>query len=118
MPVYVRHPAEARVMFRRIPGYRCDQVTIHVDGVPVDAASGEYVAGVLLRNAPYTARKTVLSGSARAPFCMMGVCADCAAMVDGVPSVLTCRTLVREGMQVRRQDGPPSFGTGGANADV
>lgn len=112
-----RCPAEARTMFRRIPGYRCDRVTIYVDGVPVDAASGEYVAGVLLRNAPYIARKTALSGSARAPFCMMGVCTDCAAVVDGMPSVLTCRTMVREGMQVSRQDGPPSIETG-ASADA
>ncbi len=113
-----RHPAEARAMFRRISGYRYDCVTIHVDGVPVEAAAGEYVAGVLLRNAPYTARKTTLSGSARAPFCMMGVCTDCAATVDGVPSTLTCRTLVRDGMQVRHQDGPPRLGTGGADADA
>ncbi|MFN3352857.1 MAG: 2Fe-2S iron-sulfur cluster-binding protein, partial [Brevundimonas sp.] len=43
--------------------------------------------------------------SPRAPFCMMGVCFDCMAEVDGVSSVQTCLVTVREGMSVARQMG-------------
>lgn len=38
---------------------------------------------------------------------MMGVCFDCLAVVDGVSSVQTCLTPVREGMRIERQQGRP-----------
>jgi hypothetical protein len=64
-------------------------VTIAVDGAAVTAAAG---------------------GRPRAPYCMMGVCFDCLAIVDGVPSTQTCRTAVREGMRVERQHGARVIG--------
>jgi predicted molibdopterin-dependent oxidoreductase YjgC len=36
---------------------------------------------------------------------MMGVCFDCLMEIDGVPNRQACQVLVREGMQVRRQEG-------------
>ncbi|MBK1710972.1 2Fe-2S iron-sulfur cluster-binding protein [Marichromatium gracile] len=44
-------------------------------------------------------------GTPRAPFCMMGVCFDCLAVIDGVPSTQSCLVTVQEGMQVERQYG-------------
>ena len=35
----------------------------------------------------------------------MGVCFDCLAVVDGVPNTRACMTWVRDGMDVRLQDG-------------
>jgi hypothetical protein len=85
-------------------------VTIAVDGAAVTAAAGEPVAAVLLRLEPPIARTTPVGGRPRAPYCMMGVCFDCLAIVDGVPSTQTCRTAVREGMRVERQHGARVIG--------
>lgn len=78
-------------------------VTLTVDGTAVAARPGETVAAVLLRTPPFHARTTMLSGAPRAPYCMMGVCFDCLAVVDGVRSVQTCLTIVQDGMRVERQ---------------
>ncbi|HQZ12811.1 MAG TPA: (2Fe-2S)-binding protein [Devosia sp.] len=96
-------------MFRRIDGYTSTTITVFVDGIPVEATAGEYAAAVLLRTPPHTARLTPLSASPRAPYCMMGVCTDCAATVDGVTSVLTCQTVVTQGMRIDRPTGLPDF---------
>lgn len=79
---------------------------VFVDGMRITAYPGEMVAGVLLRTAPFIARTTPVKASPRAPFCMMGVCFDCLAVVDGMQSVQTCQTPVREGMTITRQHGP------------
>jgi predicted molibdopterin-dependent oxidoreductase YjgC len=84
-------------------------VAIHIDGVPVAAAAGETVAAVLLRQPEAWSRTTPISGARRAPYCMMGVCFDCLAEVDGISSVQTCQTAVRDGMVVRRQMGRRSL---------
>jgi predicted molibdopterin-dependent oxidoreductase YjgC len=84
-------------------------VTIHIDGVPVQAAAGETVAAVLLRQQDAWSRTTPVNGARRGPYCMMGVCFDCMAEIDGVSSVQTCLTTVRDGMDVHRQLGRRSL---------
>lgn len=44
-----------------------------------------------------------VDGSARAPYCLMGVCFECLMEIDGVPNIQACLTPVREGMVIRRQ---------------
>lgn len=80
-------------------------ITLIVDGAPVTAEPNETVAAVLLRLEPPYTRTTAVSGGRRAPYCLMGVCFDCLATVDGVRSTRTCQTLVRDGMCVERQLG-------------
>ena len=89
-------------MFRRLHD-PSPSITLSIDGVAVHAQPGETVAAVLLRTPPFHARTTMLSGARRAPYCMMGVCFDCLAVVDGERSVQTCLTEVRDGMTVTRQ---------------
>ncbi|HWK43460.1 MAG TPA: (2Fe-2S)-binding protein [Stellaceae bacterium] len=84
-------------------------VTIHIDGVPIAVEAGETVAAVLLRQPEVWSRTTPVSGARRAPYCMMGVCFDCLAEIDGVSSVQTCLTAVCDGMVVRRQLGRRSL---------
>ena len=48
-------------------------------------------------------RKTPDDGSERGPYCMMGVCFDCLAEIDGVPNRQSCMIEVRPGMRIRRQ---------------
>lgn len=80
-------------------------LTLTVDGQAVQAEPGETVAGVMLRQTPLYVRTTPVLGNPRAPYCMMGVCFECLAIVDGVPSTQTCLVQVRDGMKVERQHG-------------
>jgi hypothetical protein len=92
-------------MFRKLNEPCSDVVTITIDGIPVVAEADESVAAVLLRQAEPWSRKTPVTGSKRAPYCMMGVCFECLAEVDGVASVQTCLKPVCDGMRVARQIG-------------
>lgn len=92
-------------MFRKLHEFGADAVTVHIDGVPVAAETGESVAAVLLRQDSLWSRTTPVTRSRRAPYCMIGVCFDCLARVDGVASVQTCLTPVHDGMRVERQQG-------------
>ena len=82
-------------------------VMLRIDGAPVLAQPGETVAAVLLRQGEAWTRESPISGERRAPYCMMGVCFECLAEVDGQSSTQTCLTIVRDGMEVRRQRGRP-----------
>ena len=97
-------------MFRKLHEPDGTAVTIHIDGAPVSAEPGESVAAVLLRQRPLWSRTTPVTQSRRAPYCMMGVCFDCLAQVDGEASVQTCLRQVRDGMRVERQQGKRSVG--------
>jgi D-hydroxyproline dehydrogenase subunit gamma len=92
-------------MFRKLHEFGAEAVTVHIDGVPVAAETGESVAAVLLRQDSLWSRTTPVTRSRRAPYCMIGVCFDCLARVDGVASVQTCLTPVHDGMRVERQQG-------------
>ena len=98
-------------MFRKLHEPNSGGVTIEIDGIPTVAEIGESVAAVLLRQPEAWSRLTPVSGSKRAPYCMMGVCFDCLAEVDGVASVQTCLKSVREGMRVARQIGKRRIGS-------
>ncbi|WP_286505651.1 (2Fe-2S)-binding protein [Variovorax davisae] len=96
-------------MFRKINDAVSPLLTLTVDGQAVTAEIGETVAAVLLRQPMSASRTTPVSGSPRAPFCMMGVCFDCLAIVDGASSTQSCLITVREGMRVERQYGRRSL---------
>ena len=96
-------------MFRKINDSGGAVLMLTVDGQPVTAELGETVASVLLRQPAPASRSTPVHGSPRAPFCMMGVCFDCLAIVDGAASTQSCLVTVREGMRVERQFGRRSL---------
>ena len=80
-------------------------MTVYFDGRAITARSGDSVAAALLAGGVTVTRRTPVTGAARGPYCMMGACFDCLAVVDGRPSVQTCMTPVRDGMRIERQDG-------------
>lgn len=93
-------------MFRKLKhSENIAKVIIYIDGEAVEAESGETVAAVLLRQNMLMSRTTPVNMSKRAPYCMMGVCFDCLAEIDGQGSVQTCQITVRENMKVVRQLG-------------
>lgn len=94
-------------MFRKLHDLHGATFMVTIDDVHVTAEPNESVAAVLLRQTPMWSRTTPVSDTLRAPYCMMGVCFDCLATVDGVSSIQTCLTPVRDGMRIDRQRGRP-----------
>jgi predicted molibdopterin-dependent oxidoreductase YjgC len=92
-------------MFRRLPEAAVGAVTIAVDGASVAARAGDTVAAALLASGIWAFRTSGVSGTARGPYCMMGVCFDCLAEIDGVPNRQSCMIRARPGMRIRRQRG-------------
>lgn len=92
-------------MFKRVEKRVEDCVTIYLDGLPIEACAGESVAAALLAHGVSHTRTTPVSGSPRAPFCLMGVCYECLVIIDGQPNMRACRELVHAGMKVERQSG-------------
>jgi D-hydroxyproline dehydrogenase subunit gamma len=92
-------------MFKKMRNDPARHITVWIGTMPVDAEDGEPVASVILRQDTVSTRTSVVSGAARAPYCMMGVCFDCLAVVDGIPSTQTCQLPARNGMRIERQVG-------------
>ena len=91
-------------MFRRLPDAQ-PTLAIRVDGKEVPARAGESVAAAMLAAGLSALRETPVSGAARAPYCMMGVCFDCLVVIDGVGNRQACMVPVRAGMTVETQRG-------------
>lgn len=92
-------------MFERLDGLATQRVDIQVDGRCVSVAEGDNLAAALLQAGFEPFRTTPVSGSPRQPYCMMGVCFECLAVIDGVPNQQTCLAEVRAGMVIERQVG-------------
>lgn len=95
-------------MFRKINPPGTPLLTLTIDGQPVTAEQGETVASVLMRQPEFACRNTPVHGSPRAPFCMMGVCFDCLAIVNGASTRQTCLVTVEQDMRVERIPGRPT----------
>ncbi|MEX3694325.1 (2Fe-2S)-binding protein [Paraburkholderia sp. BR14312] len=105
-------------MFRKLSSPAEDAVvTVWIDGRRVSAERGEPVAAVLVREKNPVSRTTPRSGSPRGPFCMMGVCFECLAIVDGIASTQTCLVTVRDGMCIERQHGRRDLGHAAAKSN-
>lgn len=98
-------------MFRKLHELGQDAITVEIDGVVTQAEPGESVAAVLVRQAEAWSRLNPVSNRRRAPYCMMGVCFECLAEVDGISSVQTCLKPVKDGMRVTRQTGKRRIGS-------
>ena len=85
-------------------------LTIWFQGNAIPARTGDSIAVALLAAGITTTRTTPVSNTPRGPYCMMGACFECLAVVDGRANVQTCMTPVREGMRVERQDGARTIG--------
>lgn len=92
-------------MFKQLADPARNSFTLFIDGTEVEARAGETIAAVLLRTPPHIARHTPVRETPRAPYCLMGVCFDCLATVDGETSVQTCLVEAQPGMQIERPVG-------------
>ena len=97
-------------MFHRRPDDTRASVSISVDGRKIEARAGDTVAAALLAAGIETCRETPVTGAARGPYCMMGVCFDCLVTIDGVGNRQGCLVPVAGGMKVETQRGKREAG--------
>ena len=79
------------------------RVEIEVDGASVSVPADISVAAALLYLDRLPFRHSRISGAARGPFCMMGICFECLVEVDGERDQRACQLIVRPGMRLCRQ---------------
>ncbi|WP_116474941.1 (2Fe-2S)-binding protein [Zobellella maritima] len=104
--------------FNRLDTTITATVNIEIDGRPFSAREGDSVAAAMLAAGCTPSRTTPVSGSPRAPYCMMGICFECLVEIDGLPNVQGCMVQVTEGMKVRRQLGARELAQGDVHEAV
>jgi predicted molibdopterin-dependent oxidoreductase YjgC len=94
-------------MFKLLPDSAGPTVTVVINGRSVSVPQGCTAAAAMLLDGAGISRTTPISGEARAPYCMMGVCYECLMEIDGEPNQQGCLVIVREGMRINPQIGKP-----------
>ncbi len=84
---------------------RGKKVRFFFNGKLVEGYEGESIAAALYAAGYDVLSKSAYKGRPRGPFCMIGKCSSCFAIVDGVPNTRTCIEPVREGIKVEFQEG-------------
>ena len=89
---------------------RGKEVEFTFDGKTMKGYEGEPIAVALKADEVMIHRYTKKEHEPRGLFCAIGRCTDCVMVVDGKPNVRTCVTPLKEGMDVRTQDGVVAAG--------
>ena len=90
-------------MFRPRPEGDPATIAVIVEGRTIFVPAGASVAAAVLVAGLRSIRETPVEGSERGPYCMMGVCFDCLAEIDGIPNRQSCMVEARPGMRIGRQ---------------
>ena len=93
-------------MFRPRPDAAAATIAVEVEGRRSLVPPGASAAAAVLLAGLASIRDTPVGGGVRAPYCMMGVCFDCLAEIDGKPNRQSCMVAAQPGMRIRRQRGP------------
>ena len=80
-------------------------VRFTMDGIELTGMEGEPIASALMASGIFTFRHTEKEGGPRGVFCGIGQCCECMVIADGKPNVRSCITPLKEGMQIRTQEG-------------
>lgn len=88
-------------MFRKLKPLPPDAPCLTVDGESVAFEPHDTIAAVLLRLDDPVAGETP-AGRKRAPYCMMGVCFECTAHINGSGPRRTCLCLAEAGQRIER----------------
>jgi hypothetical protein len=92
-------------MFRKRPDGRQATISVEVEGRTVMVPPGASAAAAVLIAGLSSIRETPVGHQPRGPYCMMGICFDCLAEIDGVPNRQSCMVAARPGMRIQRQRG-------------
>jgi sarcosine oxidase subunit alpha len=87
-----------------------DRIHIVLEDQKVEACVGESVAVALFASGERVLSRSIKYHRPRGFFCLAGHCGACLMRIDGKPNVRACKTAVRDGLQVERQN---AFPTGG-----
>jgi sarcosine oxidase subunit alpha len=85
-----------------------DKVTLSFEGGDVAACAGESVAVALFASGERVLSRSIKYHRPRGFFCLAGHCGACLMRIDGKPNVRACKTPVKEGMRVERQNAFPT----------
>jgi len=96
-------------MFKLLPDADRATVSVVINGRSVAVPPGCSAAAAMLFHGGGVTRTTAISGSGRAPYCMMGVCFECLMEIDGEPNQQGCLVIVSEGMRINPQLGRPGI---------
>jgi len=97
-------------MFRTRPEATGATVAVTVEGHEIRVPEGASAAAAMLLAGFSSTRESSIGGVPRGPYCLMGVCFDCLAEIDGVPNRQGCMVTVAPGMAIRRQHGKRAAG--------
>ena len=75
------------------------------NGQNVTGYDGDTVASALHAADVRVLGRSIFLHRPRGFYCAIGNCSSCMMVVDGVPNIKTCITPLREGMDVRTQEG-------------
>jgi D-hydroxyproline dehydrogenase subunit gamma len=78
-----------------------ENVTLHINGTPVQMPTGSVISAALLK-AAVPSRRSV-SGEPRSALCGMGICFECCATINGIPHRRTCQLICSDGMVVETE---------------
>ncbi len=92
-------------MFKTTTSQSGRAVHLSFEGEVIAAFDGDNVAAALLRVGKLQFR-TAAKNDGRGHYCMMGVCFQCLVEIDGKPNQQACQIIIRDGMQIRRQQAP------------
>jgi aerobic-type carbon monoxide dehydrogenase small subunit (CoxS/CutS family) len=81
------------------------QFEIEVDGRAIIAFEGETIAAALAATGIHTLRRTAKRNHPRGMFCGIGLCHECAMVINGAPNTRACQTLATPGCTVETQEG-------------
>ena len=89
-------------------------IAVLVEGHTITVPVGTSAAAAVLATGFDSIRETPVEGRERGPYCMMGVCFDCLAEIDGVANRQSCMIEVRAGMRISRQQRARTIDRGAA----
>src|SRR5512135_869196 len=85
-----------------------DKLTLSLEGNDVPACAGESVAVALFASGERVLSRSIKYHRPRGFFCLAGHCGACLMRIDGKPNVRACKTPVKDGMRVERQNAFPT----------
>jgi succinate dehydrogenase/fumarate reductase-like Fe-S protein len=92
-------------MFAQRPDPRPATVEVFVGDAALRVPEGSTAAAAVMLAGLPAIRETPVNGSPRLPYCMMGICFDCLAEIDGVANRQACMVTVKPGMRIAPQHG-------------
>ncbi|SHH29718.1 (2Fe-2S)-binding protein [Thermosipho atlanticus] len=80
------------------------ELEFEFEGLKLKAINGDTIASALIANGIDIFGYSE-SGKPKGFFCAIGKCSSCLVIVNGIPNVRACITLVEDGMKIERQKG-------------